>query len=488
MNGRAAQVSAGNAARADSPGGNKAILLALLAGSQFLVVVDETVVNVALPSISLDLELGELDLSWVVNAYLLMFGGFLLVVGRLGDLLGRRRLLIAGVVLFGVSSLLAGLADSGGMLILARAAQGFGAALISPTALAILTSEFTDPRGRRRALAIWGALLGLGATAGVVLGGMVVEWLSWHWVFFINVPLCLVISAAVILVVAKDQRQRSTPVDLLGAALITATCLSLVKGVIETAGNPWLSVPVLLPLGVALACLLLFLVRQATARTPLVPRRLLRGTQIWVTNAVAALAAAGLFSLFFFVTLWMQLVQQWSPLMAGLAWAPQGLTIALISAVAARLVPVFGVRILTSTGLALAALAQLLLLRTTTDGSYVGQLLPALIVNAIGLGLALVPVTVAAFDGVQKSAHGLASGLLSSSQQVGGAIGLAVLVTLASNRFATESASGAAPTAATLASFHAVFLVAAGLMLLGSLVSLLLPPIRREVDLSEIVG
>ncbi len=466
----------------------RSLLLILLAGSQFLVVIDETVVNVALPSISGDLGLSELDLSWVVNAYLLTFGGLLLAVGRLGDLLGRRRLLIAGVVLFGASSALAGLADSGSVLVLARGAQGVGAALVSPTALAILTSEFTDPRGRRRALAVWGALLGLGATCGVVLGGMVVEWLSWHWVFFINVPLCAVISTSVVFVVSRDERRQRTSVDLLGAALITMACVAVVKGVVDTSAHPWLSAPVLIPLAVAGGCLALFVARQARARLPLIPRALLKGGRVWVTSTVAALGAAGLFSLFFFVTLWMQLVQQWSPLMAGLAWAPQGITIAIVSAVAARLVPVFGVRSLTAVGLTLAAVAQLLLLRTTADGSYLNQLLPVLIVNAIGLGLAFVPVTVAVFDSAPTEAHGLASGLLSTSQQIGGAIGLAVLATVAGNRFAVEMSAGADQVSATLTSFHTVFLVSAGLMLMGALVSLLLPPIRREVDMTELVG
>jgi EmrB/QacA subfamily drug resistance transporter len=464
------------------------LILLLLCGAQFMIVIDETVVNVALPSIAADLHLDPSSLAWVVNAYLLLFGGFLLVAGRLGDLVGRRRVFLAGVLLFAGASAAAGFATTEAQLVGARGVQGLGAALMSPTALAIITTTFSDPAGRRRALAVWGALLGVGATAGVLLGGVIVDLWSWHWVFFVNVPVCVVVAAGVLRVVRGGGGATGVPVDALGALLVTAGLLLLVHTVTATRDLGWWAPGTVLGLAGTAALLGAFAWHERRAPDPLVPLRVLRRRSLVLADVAAALAAAALFGLFFVVTLWMQVVQGWSPLQAGLAWAPQGVTVALASAVSARLMPRLGGRVLATVGFLLAALAQLMMLRLDVAGSYAGELLPALLLNGVGLGLLLVPVAVAAVHESPDVEQGLASGLLTTAQQVGGAVGLAALITFASSRFDESLASGSDTAHAAVTSFHGVFLAAAVLLVIGAVVVQRLPALRREVDLATLVA
>jgi EmrB/QacA subfamily drug resistance transporter len=463
-------------------------ILLLMAGAQFMVVVDETVVNVAIPSVARDLAMSTSALSWVVNAYLLFFGGFLLVSGRLADAVGKRRLFLAGLVLFAGASGVCGLAGSSGQLIGARAAQGLGAALMSPTALSILTTTFHDQAGRRRALAVWGALLGLGATAGVLLGGVIVEYLSWPWIFYVNVPIAIVIGVGTLLVVPGGTRgDARAKVDVCGAALVTAASLLLVHTTIGVSDAGITDPATMLGFGATVGLLAIFVIQQRRATNPLLPAQVLGSTNVRIADMCVVAVATALFGGFFMITLWMQMVQGWEPLQAGLSWAPQGLTVAVVSGVAARLMPILGSRILAFAGLLTAALAQVLFLRLPVEGDYLTQLLPALLVNAIGLGLILVPLSVAALDGIGPENQGVASGLLSTAQQLGGAVGLAALVSLASARFDSQTSAGVGLAQSSVDSFHLVFLVSAVLLVGAAMLSLRLPALRKQTDLADLV-
>jgi len=464
-----------------------AAILLLMAGAQFMVVVDETVVNVALPSIAGDLGLDTSALSWVINSYLLFFGGFLLISGRLADQFGRRRLFLGGLALFAVASAVCGLADSSGQLIVARAAQGLGAALMSPTALSILTTTYQDPAGRRRALAVWGALLGLGATSGVLLGGVIVEYLTWPWIFFVNVPIAIVIGVGTVMVVPGAREALRAKVDIVGAALVTAASLLLVHTTVGVHDLGLTDPATVIGFAATAGLLAVFVVQQRLSANPLVPRQVASSPSLQVANVCVAVVVAALLGAFFMITLWMQLVQGWGPLQSGLSWAPQGLMMAAVSGVTAKLMPVVGGRILAFTGFLLAALAQLMFLRLEVEGDYVTQVLPALIVNAVGLGLVLVPLAVAALDGIRPEDHGVASGLLSTAQQIGGAVGLAAFVSLAAARFDSETSAGVVVAQASVNSFHLVFAVCAVMLLGAAMLSLWLPAMRQQMDLADLV-
>lgn len=462
-------------------------ILLLMTGAQFMVVVDETVVNVALPSIAGSLGLDTSALSWVVNAYLLFFGGFLLVSGRLADLLGRRRLFLAGLTLFAIASGLCGLAGNSGQLTGARAAQGLGAALMSPTALSILTTTFHDQAGRRRALAVWGALLGLGATAGVLLGGVIVEYLTWPWIFYLNVPIAIVIGVGTLLVVPASREDSRRTVDVLGATLVTIASLLLVRTTIGVSTLGVTDPVTLVGFAATAGFLVAVVIQQRRSTNPLVPRQVAGARNVRIADVCVAAVAAVMFGGFFMITLWMQLVQGWGPLRAGLSWAPQGLVVAVVSGVAARLMPIVGGRVLAFAGFLLVALAQLLFLRLQVEGDYATQMLPALLVNAIGLGLVLVPLAVAALDGVALENQGVASGLLSTAQQLGGAVGLAAFVSLATARFNNEVSAGVVGAQASVSSFHLVFVGSAVLLIAAAMLSLRLPALRQQTDLAALV-
>jgi EmrB/QacA subfamily drug resistance transporter len=452
-----------------------------------MVIVDETVVNVALPSVQRDLGLSQAQLTWVVNAYLLFFGGFLMLSGRMADVFGRRRVFLGGLVVFTAASVVAGFADGRLLLIAMRALQGLGGAMLSPAALSILTTTFRAPRERRLALAAWAGLLGLGATVGVLLGGVIVEYLSWHWIFWVNGPVGVVVLVICLSLIPATVPQERGGLDLPGAVLITAAGMLLVFTVVRVDEQGWGSRPTLLGLaGVALLGAG-FGLRQRSAAQPLVPRYAVARRSA-VAYPLAVLVASALFAMFFFLTLYMQVVQGWSALQTGMAWAPQGATVAVTSGLAVRLMPVLGARTLTTTGLLIAAAAQLLLLRTTLDGSYPAQVLPALVVNAVGLGLALVPLAVVAVHGLADRDQGIASGLLSASQQLGGAVGMAVLVSVALSTFHHEVAGGTAVPAATLQAFHVGYLASTVLLVIAAAAALLLPPLHERVDLGALAG
>src|SRR5215208_5749890 len=411
---------------------NKWLALALLAAAQFVVVLDASIVNVALPSIGTDLGFSSDDLSWVVNAYVLVFGGFLLLGGRIADILGRRRLFVAGLILFAAASLAGGLAQSAGWLVAARAVQGLGAALLSPAALSLVTVLFAEGSERNKAMGVWGAAVGSGGAVGVLLGGMLTEWAGWEWVLFVNAP-----------VDANSAGWGSTQTLGLG--------------------------------GLALALMGGFYLIERRQKAPLVPfPGIFRMRTITGINVSAVLIAAALFSMFFFISLYMQNVLGFSALKAGIAYLPLAVGIILTAGASAPLVTRFGFKPVLVAGLLTTAAGLLWFSQVDVDGSYVGDILFPSLLAAIGLGLAFVSMTVAAVSGVEPHEAGLASGLINTSQQIGGALGLAILATVANSRTDDLAAAGNPANVSLTEGFQAAFAVGAGLAILGAILAMVL--------------
>lgn len=471
------------------------LVLAITCTAQFLVIVDETVVNVALPSISRDLSFANPSaLAWITGAYMVLFGGFLILGGRGADIFGRRKVFISGLLLFAGSSLAAGLADSALQLIIARAAQGLGAALMSPAALSLLVATMTDPAKRRQALGLWGGLSGIAGVSGVVLGGLLTESVSWRWVFWINVPIGALLAIATLTRLPRDpgllrsgtDRPRGTALDWLGGILVSGGLITLLYTVINTEHRSWTDPLTIGGLSGAALLLVLFILHERRTAEPLIRLGIFRYRVVSVANGLMLLAAAGLYGMFFFVTLYLQLVLRWEPLQAGLAFIPIGVSIAVFSGAAIQLMPRIGARALLVIGLTAAAGGQLLLLRTTTEGSYIGQMLPALALCGCGFGLSLVPVVNAAVSGLRRDETGAGSGLINFSQQAGGAIGVAILATIATNQF-EKNLVDSAPPAAMLESFHSTFTIGACLTLAAAILALALPALRNDVDVEAMV-
>ena len=406
--------------------------LVLLASAQFVVVLDASIVNIALPSIGRDLEFSQENLSWVVNAYTLMFGGFLLLGGRLADLLGRRRVFMAGLVLFAFASLLGGLATSDLWLILARGLQGLGAAILSPAALSLVTTMFKEGAERNKALGVWGAVAGSGGAVGVLLGGVLTDALSWEWVLFVNVPIG-VAAAAFAPVLLADTRDESLhrSFDVAGAVSVTAGLSILVYALVDAANAGWGSTQTIVLLAVAAVLLGVFLAVESRAKAPLLPLGIFRLRTLRGSNLVGLLIGASLFSMFFFVSLYMQQVLGMDALEAGLAYLPLAGTIIVSAGVASQLVTRLGFKPVLIAGLLLVTAGLVWFAQMSADGSYTGDVLFPSIVAGAGLGFSFVPVTIGAVTGTQPGEAGLASGLINTAQQVGGALGLAVLSTIA---------------------------------------------------------
>ena len=449
------------------PATSRWLVLVLVCLAQFMVVLDATVVNVALPSIQGDLDFSSSSLQWVVNGYTLVFGGFLLLGGRAADLLGRKRLFIAGTAVFTLASLLSGLAQSPEMLISARALQGLGGALVSPAALSIITTTFADGPERTRALGVWGAIAGSGGAFGLLLGGLLTETLSWEWVFFVNVPIGLatIIASARFVPESLGVGERRG-FDLGGAVSVTSGLVILTYAIVKAQDFGW-GDPRMLGLG-ALAAMLLaaFVAIERRSPSPLVRLGILRTRSLAATNAVMLLVAGGLFSMFFFGGLYLQNVLGYDPLEAGLAFLPMTAGIVAGSMLSQRLIPRFGVKNVLLGGLSVAAVGLALMTRVEPDSSYVGVVLPAFVLMAIGMGNAFVPLTLTATTNVSPEDQGLASGLFNTAQQVGGALGLAVLSTLAANR-----TDGATDPAALVDGFHVAFTAGAGLIAIGAIIT-----------------
>jgi EmrB/QacA subfamily drug resistance transporter len=411
------------------------LTLLLLCGVQFLDVVDSSITNVAFPSIQRALHFSQQNLQWVASGYLLTYGGFLLLGGRLADLLGRRRILVTGIVVFAACSLAAGLAQTEGVLIAARVLQGVGAAMMAPAALSILTTTFREGRDRNTALGVWGAISGLAAAAGVFLGGVLSEGPGWRWVFYVNVPICLIaLGGAFRLLSGARKRAPLADFDTPGALLATGGMLLLVYALIKAPDVGWGAARTIGILGAAAAMLLAFLANERRRRHPLMPLSIFRVKGLAAADATWLIGMAGFFSMFFFLTLYMQEVLHFSPIQAGAAYLPVTACLALASGIASQLFSRIGTRPVIVAGALMGAGGIYYLSRIPLHGSYAANLLPGLIIMSIGLGCVFVGVTTAANAGVPANVAGLAAGLLSTSQQLGMALGLAVLSAIATAR------------------------------------------------------
>jgi EmrB/QacA subfamily drug resistance transporter len=453
--------------------------LAVIVAAQFMVVLDVAIVNVALPSIKTDLNFSQESLQWVITAYAIFFGGVLLLGGRLADLLGRRRLFMAGLLLFTVSSLLDGLSWSEGSLIAFRSLQGLGAALLSPAALSILTTTFREGRERNLALGIWGAASGSGGAAGVLLGGALTSALSWSWIFFINVPAGALVLALTPWLLSESRADLAhRHFDFAGAASITGGLMVLVYAMTRATQHGWVTVSTIGLLAASAALIAAFLVIETRSKAPLLPMRIFRLRTLAASNASGLLMGAAIFSQFFLLTLYMQQVLHYSALKTGVAYIALTVTIVSFSAIAQALVTRLGIRPVLSAGLALSAAALLLFARLPVNGHYLSDLLPPFLLSGIGLALAFVPMSIGGLTGVRQADAGIASGLINTTQQIGGAIGVAVVTTVATtftNRFVTAHPGTSALAGSALThGFQIAFYVLAALALLGALVAALM--------------
>jgi EmrB/QacA subfamily drug resistance transporter len=459
---------------------SNALLLVVCLG-QFMVILDVSIVNVALPSIQDSLGFSTTGLQWVLNAYTLTFAGFLLLGGRASDLFGRRRMFFAGTLLFSGASLLCALATSPAMLLAARAIQGIGGAIISPATLAIITTSFDEGAPRNRALGIWGAVGAIGATSGVLLGGVLTEGLGWPAIFLINVPIGLAVVLFSSGVVPEGRRAtESRHFDLPGAALVTLGMTALTYGIVTTDRLGWGSPGVLAPLGAGVTLLAAFVVYEAgVAREPLMPLGVLRLPTLRAANLTIFLLYAAIFGFWFFQSLYMQGTLHYSALTTGLAFVPMTLAVATGATVAPRLARRIGPRAVLVAGMLFATAGEALLTGVHPGGSYLAQVLPGGLLGAFGLGLSLVPATIIAVQGVPAATSGLASGVLNTSRFVGAALGLAVLSTIAISHTHAEIAAGTAPATAVTDGFQIQFGVGALLCLLGAAAALVMLRPRR---------
>jgi EmrB/QacA subfamily drug resistance transporter len=465
---------------------NKWLALALLAAAQFVVILDASIVNVALPSIGADLNFSQENLSWVVNAYVLVFGGFLLLGGRMADLLGRRRLFMAGLILFALASLAGGLAQNEAQLIIARAVQGLGGALLSPAALSLVTVLFEEGSERNKAMGVWGAVAGSGGAVGVLLGGMLTEWAGWEWVLFVNVPVGIAAALLAPRLLPESRNEGHRHFDFAGAFSITAGLSLLVYALVDANDAGWGSTQTLGLGALALALIGSFYVIERRSKAPLMPfPGIFRIRTITGINVSAVLIAAALFSMFFFISLYMQQVLGYSALDAGLAYLPLAGGIIVTAGATAGLVTRFGFKPILVTGLIVTAVGLLWFTQVSPDGSYLSDLLGPMLLAAVGLGLAFVSMTVAAVSGVEAHEAGLASGLINTSQQIGGALGLAILATVANTTTDDALASGHAVPSALTEGFQAAFAVGAGFAIAGAVLAMILVSGRASREHAE---
>ncbi|HKC23007.1 MAG TPA: MFS transporter [Gaiellaceae bacterium] len=462
---------------------NPWVVLVLICLAQFMVVLDATIVNVALPSIQKDLNLSEGNLQWIVNAYTLVFGGFLLLGGRAGDLIGRKRIFLVGLVIFTTASLLDGLASSEAMLIGARALQGLGAALVSPAALSIIATTFAEGRERARALGVWAAIAIGGSAVGLVLGGFLTQYLSWPWIFFVNVPVGIatfVLSLRLIPESRDEDAHRSF--DIAGAVTVTGGLMALVYAIVGAQSAGWGSAKTIGFFVLAGVLLAGFVVIELRAKAPLVRLSIFRVRSLLTANLTMFLAASAIFAMFFFNTLYLQRVLGYEPLKAGLAFLPFTAGIMVSAGLASALAPRIGVRPVAAAGMLLTAAGLLLLTQLPVHGSYVADVLPAILLSSLGMGAVFMPLTLVATTGLKNEDQGLASGLFNTSQQIGGALGLAILSTIATSKTAS---AGGTPTEALVVGFHWAFGVGAVIMLAALVVMLSLLRKRHVVKIEQ---
>ncbi len=456
----------------------KWLALALLCVVQFMVVLDIAIVNVALPSIKVDLGFSQENLQWVISAYALVFGGFLLLGGRAADLLGRRRLFLVAIVVFTLASLFAGLAWSETSLIGARALQGLGAAIITPAALSILSTTFVEGRERNIALGAWGAVGGFGAAAGVLLGGVLTDALSWEWIFFVNVPVGVTAFVLAPFLLTESRDARVKRFDVPGAVLVTSGLSSLVYAITQAGQQGWLAGRTLAFFATALVLLASFVAWELRHSEPLMRFGILRTRTLSGANVAGLILGTATFAMFLMLTLYMQQVLGYSPMKTGLAYLAVAGTAILWSGVAAQLVTRIGVKPVLLIGMTALTAGLVYFTQVSVHGSYVGDLLPGFLLIGVGLGFSFVPISIAALAGVQPAEAGLASGLINTSQQIGGALGIAALSTIATSRTDDAVAAGTALPLALVDGFRGAFL--AGVVIAGLGIAAALTLIRRE--------
>jgi EmrB/QacA subfamily drug resistance transporter len=439
------------------------LALYVLCLGDLMIVLDTTIVNVALPSIRDDLGFTETSLAWVVNAYLLTFGGFLLLGGRLGDLYGHRRLFVGGISLFTVASLACGLSTSQGLLVAARAVQGLGGAVVSAVALSLIMILFTKPADRAKAMGIFGFVLSGGGTAGVLLGGVLTDILSWHWIFLVNIPIGIaVVALTLALLPAAHGPAAEQRLDIAGAVTVTASLMLAVYAIVNGNDEGWTSGQTLGLLGGAVALLAVFLTVEARTAAPLMPLGLFRLRNVATANVVGILMAAGMFAAFFLSALYLQLVLGYSPLQVGLAYLPSTIIWGAVSLfLSDKLVMRFGIKVPMVGGLAIMSLGVLLFARAPVDGNFALDVLPCMLLQGFGAGIAFNPLLLAAMSDVKPTESGLASGVVNTAFMMGGALGLAILASIADSRTGSLRASGHDNLSALTSGYHLAFLVGA---------------------------
>jgi EmrB/QacA subfamily drug resistance transporter len=437
---------------------NRWLALMVLCLGSFMIVLDTTIVNVALPSIRTELGFTESSLAWVVNAYMLFFGGFLLLGGRLGDLYGHRRVFIGGIALFTAASLGAGLSSSQEALVIARAAQGLGGALASAVGLSLIMALFDDPAERAKAMGVVGFISAGGGSVGVLLGGLLTSAVGWHAVFLVNIPIGVAVCALSLIYVSAGGRAQSARLDVAGAITVTAAVMIAVYGIVNGNDAGWTSPQTTGLIGAAVALLAVFVLIESRVREPLMPLGMFRLRNLATANVMGVLWAAAMFAWFFLSALYLQIVLGYSPLQVGLAFLPGNVIMAIFSVgISARLVMRFGIQRPLGAGLGLAALGLVLLVRAPIDGSYAIDVLPSMVLLGLGAGMAFNPMLLAAMGDVQPHESGLASGLVNTSFMLGGALGLAVLASVASAQTAVGTAAGESLAAALTSGYHAAF-------------------------------
>jgi EmrB/QacA subfamily drug resistance transporter len=439
------------------------LALYVLCLGDLMIVLDATIVNVALPSIRGDLGFSEASLAWVVNAYLLTFGGFLLLGGRFGDLFGHRRLFLAGIAVFTGASLACGLSTTQGFLVGARAVQGLGGAVVSAVALSLILTLFQEPAERTKAMGFFGFVMAGGGSIGVLLGGVLTDALSWHWIFLVNIPVGIAVFVLCLRLIPGSRGQAASGrLDIAGAVTVTAALMLAVYAIVNGNSTGWTSAQTLGLLGASVVLLAVFLGLESRVASPLVPLRLFRLRNVAVSNGVGVLWAAAMFAWFFLSALYLQLVLGYSPLQVGLAFLPANLIMGAFSiGLSAKLVMRFGIRAPLATGLTLAAIGLVLFARAPVDGNFIVDVLPSMILLGVGAGMAFNPVLLAAMSEVEPSESGLASGVVNTAFMMGGALGLAILASLAASRTNSLRASGDSALAALNGGYHVAFLVGA---------------------------
>jgi EmrB/QacA subfamily drug resistance transporter len=469
---------------------NPWLVVVIVCVAQFMVVLDATIVNVALPAIQRGLRFTPSSLQWVINMYTLIFGGFILLGGRAGDLIGRKRVFAAGIVVFSGASLLNGLAQSPGMLIAGRGLQGLGGALLAPAVLSIITATFSDGTDRAKALAIWSAIAAGGGAVGLLLGGVLTDLASWRWIFFVNVPIGAALAVATARFVPESRAELNhRTFDLRGAVLVTAGLVVLVFAIVKSQSYGWGSPRTIGLLAVGVVLLAGFLALESRSSAPLVRLSIFRLPSLAAADLTLLLTAAAVFATFFFVSLYLQQILGYRPLRAGAAFLPFSAGIATGATVARKLVPRLGVRVVPLIGLALATAGMIVLTQLPVHGRYVSDVLPGVLPLGLGLGLTFVPMTLAGTSEVSREDAGLASGLLNTAQQVGGSVGLAVLSTLAASRTTSLLHGPVTPgslLSARVAGFHGAFLAAAVLLAAAWTIAALQLRTRRVLDAKRV--